>query len=142
MAKKDKSFSDGIKRNLLDDTVAMKSDRSNMCVGIADSGCCASDCLGVCIVGVLIRGSAVVELSRISNVLKPLTRPFLLVTQRSVDLVSRCCSIMTSVCDVETRESSKDRIVLQGTHLISVERFFNSASSSHTLISIYVLPSA
>jgi hypothetical protein len=73
----------------------MKSERSSICVGIADSGCCASDWFGVCVVGVLFRESTVVELCRILNVLKPSMKPCLLATQRSVDLVSRCWSIMT-----------------------------------------------
>jgi hypothetical protein len=81
---------------LLDDTVVMKSERNNMCVGIADSGYCASDCFVVCVVVALVRGSAVVELSRISNVLKPL-RPFLLTRHRSADLVSLRWSIRASI---------------------------------------------
>jgi hypothetical protein len=51
-------LSDGIRRSLLDDTVVMKSERNNMCVGIADSGYCASDCFVVCVVVALVRGSA------------------------------------------------------------------------------------
>jgi hypothetical protein len=88
--KNESRLSDGIRRNLLDDTVATKSERSNMCVGIADSGYCANGCFDVCVAVALICGSAVVELRRVSNVLKPLMRALLLAMHRSVDLVSRC----------------------------------------------------
>ena len=87
--KKESRLSDGIRRNLLDDIVATKSERSNMCVGIADSGYCVGNGCDICVAEAFIRGSAVVELRRVSNVLKPLMRHFLLATHRNVDLVSR-----------------------------------------------------
>jgi hypothetical protein len=74
-AKKDKSRREGSKRSLFDDTVAMKSDRSSMCVGMTDNGCSASFCFTALVFSLFSyalifprpRGTAVVELNRSSS---------------------------------------------------------------------------
>jgi hypothetical protein len=93
--KNDNSLSDGRRRNLFDDTVAMKSDLRSMCVGMTDSGCSESLCceaaIDVSLVVSLLfpRGIAVVELSLISNVLRSLPSFPLVLAQHNVDLPSR-----------------------------------------------------
>lgn len=70
---------------MFDDTVAMNSERRSMCVGMIDSGFSVDlslDLLAVasCVISPLLsRGTAVVELSRISNVFNPQPSRFLVV---------------------------------------------------------------
>jgi hypothetical protein len=93
--KNESSRSDGRRRNLFDDIVAMKSDLSSIFVGMTDSGCSASLCCETeaaasFVLSILFpRGNAVVELSRFSNVLRLLLTLLLVVRQRNVDLPNR-----------------------------------------------------
>jgi hypothetical protein len=76
--------------------VATKRDRSSMPVGIAERGCCESVLVGTCVVSVFPRGTAVVELIRISNVLSPPTKPFLLATHCSLVPTNRGWSMVAT----------------------------------------------
>jgi hypothetical protein len=81
---------------LLDETVAMNSDRRSIFVGMTDKGCSASLCCDAVLAALSIipvlfpRGNAVVELRRISNVLRLLLNPFLVTaTNRKVGPLNR-----------------------------------------------------
>ena len=75
----------------MDETVAMKSDLRSICVGMTDSGCSASFCLEIPVEILSVtsllcpRGTAVVELTRISIALTPHANPFLVATYRKMD---------------------------------------------------------
>ena len=123
-------------RNLLEDTVAMKRERSNMPVGMAASGYCVNDCEGICVVSVFPRGTAVVELHRASKVFNPAS-PFLFATHRNAVPLNRGWSMFALTMMIFECGSCRTKIQYGSVTVMMTEKVshFKSTYIVHALLS-------